>query len=261
MAHPSDLSHDTLLGGRIAYSQFRIGYRTGLEPVLMAAAVPARAPQRVAEIGCGAGAGLLCLSQRIAGLTGTGVEQNAETATLARQNLSANARDGLTILNARFPETLPNGPFDHCFANPPWHDPDGTASVIERRDLARRAQPDTLKLWIRGSARLLRHKGSLTLALPVSLMAAAITQLTESGFGGVTTYPFWPKAGREARILLLQARYGVRSPARLLPGMILHEEDGSFTAQARAVLEEGAALPGLQEARVPLEPRRGRSLT
>ncbi|GAN67528.1 tRNA1(Val) (adenine(37)-N6)-methyltransferase [Acetobacter orleanensis] len=245
MAHFLDLSHDTLLGGRIAYAQFQTGYRTGLEPVLMAAAIPARAPQRVVEIGCGAGAGLLCLSQRIAGLTGTGVEQNNETAELARQNLNANARDGLTILNARFPDTLPDGPFDHCFANPPWHAPDGTASPIERRDLARRAEPDTLKLWIRGSSRILRHKGSLTLALPASLMAAAIAQLADSGFGGVTTYPFWPKAGREARILLLQARYGVRSPARLLVGMILHEEDGRFTAQTRAVLEDGAPLPGL----------------
>lgn len=245
MAHFSDLSHDTLLGGQIAYAQFRTGYRTGLEPVLMAAAIPARTPHRVVEIGCGAGAGLLCLSQRIAGLTGTGIEQNTETAELARQNLSANARDKLTILNARFPDTLPDGLFDHCLANPPWHAPDGTASAIERRDLARRAEPDTLKLWIHGAARLLRHKGSLTLALPASLMAAAIAQMTESGFGGVTTYPFWPKTGREARILLLQARYGVRSPARLLPGMILHEEDGRFTAQARTVLEDGAALPGL----------------
>lgn len=245
MAHFSDLSHDTLLGGRIAYAQFKTGYRTGLEPVLMAAAIPARAPQRVAEIGCGAGAGLLCLSQRIAGLTGTGIEQNEETADLARQNLATNARSGLNILTARFPDTFPDGVFDHCFANPPWHAPDGTASLIERRDLARRAEPDTLKLWIRGAARLLRHKGSLTLALPVSLMATAIAQMTEGGFGGVTTYPFWPKAGREGRILLLQARYGVRSPARLLSGMILHEEDGRFTPQARAVLEDGAALPGL----------------
>lgn len=245
MAHSSELSQDTLLGGRIAYAQFRIGYRTGLEPVLMAAAIPARAAQRVVEIGCGAGAGLLCLTYRIPGLTGTGVEQNTETAALAHQNLSANARTDISILNARFPDTLPEGLFDHCLANPPWHDPDSTASPTERRDLARRAQPDTLKTWVQGSARLLRHKGSLTLALPASLMAAAITHLTESGFGGITSYPFWPKAGREARILLLQARYGVRSPARLVSGMILHEEDGRFTPQARAVLEEGAALPGL----------------
>lgn len=53
-----------LLGGKVVYRQFSTGNRTGLEPVLMAAFVPARPGQTVMEGGCGAGAGLLCLSNR-----------------------------------------------------------------------------------------------------------------------------------------------------------------------------------------------------
>lgn len=43
----------------------------------------------------------------------------------------------------------------------------------------------------------------------------------------------------------MQARLGVKSPARVLAGLTLHEADGAFTPQARDVLENGTALPGL----------------
>ena len=69
-----DVTEGHLLGGRVRYAQPRVGYRTGIEPVLLAAAVAARAGERVLEAGCGAGAGLLCLAARVPGITGLGVE-------------------------------------------------------------------------------------------------------------------------------------------------------------------------------------------
>ena len=40
----------------------------------------------------------------------------------------------------------------------------------------------------------------------------------------------------------MRARKGIASPTRLLPGMVLHEADGSYTAAAEAVLRDAAAL-------------------
>ncbi len=212
----------------------------------MAAAVPARRDQHVLEIGCGAGAGLLCLMHRVPDLHGTGIEKDSETAELARTNLLANKKEQVSVLATSFPEGVPDHlRFDHCMTNPPWHATTGTASPEPRRDLARRMGMQTLPLWVRGAASILRHKGSLTLALPTALTDRAVAELVANGFGGVTLYPFWPKADREARILLVQARLGVKSPARVLSGLILHEADGAFTPQARDVLENGTALPGL----------------
>ncbi|MBO1324052.1 methyltransferase [Acetobacter sp. TBRC 12305] len=243
---PHQITRGTLQRGRLSYSQFQQGYRTGLEPILMAAAVPARAGQSVLEIGCGAGAGLLCLGHRVAGIKGQGVEKDPETAALAQLNLRANAQGDMDVITASFPEDItPAQKFDHCMANPPWHADKSSASPVPRRDLARRLGRDALRLWVQGCAAVLQHKGTLTLALPCALLDQAVTELTTGGFGGVTLYPFWPKTGREARIMLLQARFGVKSPARILPGLVLHEADGAFTPLARAVLEDGAALPGL----------------
>ena len=59
-----DTTEGTLLGGRVRYAQPARGYRTGIEPVLLAAAVPAVPGQAVLEAGTGAGAALLCLAAR-----------------------------------------------------------------------------------------------------------------------------------------------------------------------------------------------------
>jgi len=42
--------------------------------------------------------------------------------------------------------------------------------------------------------------------------------------------------------VLLRAIRGGRGPARLLPGLTLHQPDGSFTPEAEAILRAGASL-------------------
>jgi tRNA1(Val) A37 N6-methylase TrmN6 len=45
-----------------------------------------------------------------------------------------------------------------------------------------------------------------------------------------------------AKRILLQARRGGRGPDRVLPGLVLHEAQGGYTAEAEAVLREAAPL-------------------
>ena len=42
--------------------------------------------------------------------------------------------------------------------------------------------------------------------------------------------------------LILRARKAVGTPTRLLPGLVLHRPDGSYTAEADAILREGEGL-------------------
>ncbi|MBL8665136.1 MAG: hypothetical protein JNM29_20040, partial [Candidatus Odyssella sp.] len=60
--------------------------------------------------------------------------------------------------------------------------------------------------------------------------------------GEIAILPLWPKAGKPAKRFILRARKGVRTGATLLPGLVLHEGDGKYTAAAEAVLRDGAAL-------------------
>ncbi len=243
---PDDLpdaeSSGTLLGGRVAYRQMLRGHRSGLEPVLLAALVPARPGQRVLEGGTGAGAGLLCLAARVAPLGGWGIEMDPALAALARRNLDANGAAGISVAAADLTrdDVLPEGGFHHAFANPPWHR--GTASPDAGRDLARRAAPGLLALWVAALCRRVRPRGSVTLAVPAAALAEAAGLLRQSGCGGVSLLPLWPRRGIAARIVLVQGVLGSRAGSIVNPGLVLHEADGRFTPEADAVLRDGAAL-------------------
>ncbi len=235
-------SAGTLLAGRVSYRQLLRGHRSGLEPVLMAACVPARPGQRVLEGGTGAGAGLLCLCARVPFLAGLGIEIDPALASLARRNLAANRAGRIEVLAADLTDTdLATGDrFHHAFANPPWHA--GTASPDAARDVARRAAPGLLAFWVAALCRNLRHRGTLTLALPAAALAEAVWAMREAGCGGTRVLPLWPRQGVAARLVLVQGALGSRAGSTLHPGLVLHEADGRFTAQAEAVLRNGAAL-------------------
>jgi tRNA1Val (adenine37-N6)-methyltransferase len=230
-----------LLGGRLSYRQFRHGYRTGIEPPLLAAAVPARPGQRVLEAGCGAGAALMCLCARVPGLEGVGIEADPGTAALARHNWAANGMDRLSLCETRLPD-LPEGIglFDHAFANPPWHRAGASASPVGRRDLARRAPPGMLDDWILALSGRLRPGGTLTLILPAAMYARASGIMQRlAALGGITLLPFWPKPGMAAKIVLLQGRRHSLADAAVLPGLVLHQDGGSYTAAAERILRGG----------------------
>ena len=238
-----ETTEGTLLGGRLSYRQFRHGYRTGIEPVLLAASVPAAAGQRVLEAGCGAGAGLLCLCARVGGLDAGGIEFDAATASLAVHNWRANGFGAIALHQVRLPDLPPGlGRFDHVLANPPWHRAAASASPLLRRDLARRAPAGLLEDWIGALATVLAPGATLTLALPAALHARASAAFCAAGLGGVVLLPLWPKPGLAAKLVLMQARHGSKADAAVLPGLVLHQDGGRYTDAAEAILRRGDCL-------------------
>ncbi len=237
------MSGATLLGGRVRHVQPGDGHRSALEPVLLAASIPARTGQRVLEGGSASGAGLLCLAARVPGVTGVGIERDPDLVVLARGNAAASVLSGLDFVAGDLTALPLAGPFDHAFANPPWHHPAGTASPDRRQEVARRAAPGLLAAWAARLAAPLRHRGTLTLALPAALLPEGLAALAAARCGSPSVLPLWPKAGRAARLILLRGVRGGRAPCAVLPGLVLHRPDGSYTEAAAAILRDAAPLP------------------
>jgi tRNA1(Val) A37 N6-methylase TrmN6 len=232
----------TLLGGRIVYRQPESGFRSGIEPVLLAASIPATGAERVLEAGTGAGPALLCLHARLPGLRATGIEIDPAMAALAKLNLALNGAESMEIVGGAVETASVEGPFDHAFANPPYHAEDGQISPNPHRDTAKRAPDRLIAAWIGRLSALLRHRGTLTLIVPAARTALCLGAMTDAHCPATVLFPLWPKTGRPAKLVLLRGVRNARSPLRLSPGLVLHRADGGFTDAAKPILEGAGRL-------------------
>jgi len=245
---PEALTDDAFLDGRLRLWQPRTGYRAAMDPVLLAAAVPAQAGEAVLDLGCGAGAAALCLGTRVPGLCLTGLELQPGYAGLARRNA---ARNGIALEVvegdlAAMPAGLKGRAFDHVIANPPYYGTAAPAAADPGRDRAlREATP--LAEWIAAGLKRLRPGGRITLIQAAERLPDLLAALGR-GAGSVTVRPVAPRAGRPARRVIVAARKGGRGAFRLLAPLVLHAApahsgDGEdFTGEAAAILRDGAAI-------------------
>src|SRR5687768_14826467 len=86
----SDVTDNAILNGRLRLLQPKRGHRFGHDAILLAAAVPARPYQRVAEFGSGVGAASLALLSRLTNIDATLIEIDERLCELARENIARN---------------------------------------------------------------------------------------------------------------------------------------------------------------------------
>ncbi|ETX30529.1 tRNA1(Val) (adenine(37)-N6)-methyltransferase [Roseivivax isoporae] len=245
----ADLTQDAFLGGRVRLWQPRRGYRSGVDPVLLAASVAAVPGQRVLDLGCGAGAAMLCLGARVPGLDLTGVELQPAYARLARRN-AADAECPARVVTAdvaALPPDLRQETFDHVIANPPYFEPARRQGAADPGRETGLAGPTPLADWVATAARRTAHGGSVTFIQRVERLPELLAAF-DARLGGIEFLPLAPRVGRPARLILLRGRKGGRAAFRALAPLILHagdrhESDAEDYAPAvAAILRDGAPL-------------------
>jgi tRNA1(Val) A37 N6-methylase TrmN6 len=241
-----DITEDRLLGGRLVLRQPRRGHRAGSDAVLLAAAVPAKAGERVIDLGAGVGTAGLALHVRT-GAHVLLVEIDPATARLAAGNAVRNAGvEALTLIDdavtLRRDEAVGFAPADHVLANPPFNPPTGRPSSDSRTALARVAAADTFDAWARTAARLLRPGGSFTMICRADAVATALAAF-DGRFGGVTLRFVHGREGDSAIRLLVGGLRGSRKLLRVLPPLVLNGRDGRLTPEAEAIHRDAAPLP------------------
>ncbi len=243
---PERFSDDYLLGGAVRLTQAKTGFRTAIDAALLAAAVPLRPGDDVLDLGCGVGSVGLCLLAREPAAQVVGIERHPQTAALCQHNIARNGRAAAHAVHTcdirSAGDVLGENQFAHVAMNPPYW-PAGRHQ--HARDASRAAalgEIDTeLGDWLRAAHRQLEPKGWLSVIYPAARLDTLLGGLV-GRFGAITTIPLWPKPGRAAKRVIVRARKGVKTPAQLLAGLVLHQESGGYSPAAEQVLRTPVAL-------------------
>ena len=250
MAAEAATTIDAFLGGRVVCVQPAEGHhRSGLDAVLLAAALPAEAAGRALDLGAGAGVAGLCAAARCAGLSVTLFEREAELVRCAEASLHLEAnRDFAARVSVErgditaLPEALRESA-DEVLVNPPFYDAAAhSASPKAARAGAHVLAGQGLDPWLRAAASILKPRGRVTLIFRADGLDAVLAGLARR-FGAVDVLPVHPRATFPASRVIVSGRKGRRAAMRLLPPLVLHGESGkAFLPAPEAILRNGLAL-------------------
>jgi len=237
---------DHFFEGRLQLVQPKTGYRIAIDPLLLAAAIDVPQGARVLDVGCGTGAALLSLLTRRPDVQGVGLERHIPFLDLARQSISLNNVSGRASLLqgdlASSPTEVSSAEFDAVMTNPPFFEV-GTVPDRPEVDSTHAVTELSLAVWVQKCLGLLKSGGLFAIIHRAERVAEIIQAL--KGCGSITVIPLWPKAGRPASRVIVTALKDRKSSAVIQPGLILHQDDGSYTEPAAAILRYGHALDSL----------------
>ena len=242
---PGPLTEDRLLGGQVKIRQPKHGFRVSIDTVLLSAAVPCGDGDRVLEPGAGIGGAALMLAARVPGCSVVGLESQRALVGIAGENVRLNGmseRVDIVVGDLiRPPSRLALGAFDHVMMNPPFNEAGRTHAPAEASRAASRVEGEAgLDDWVAFGISMLRGMGTLTLVHRADRLADVLGAI-HGRAGEVVVYPLWPRRdGSPARRIVVRARRGTAAPLRIAQGLVLHEQDGSFTPEAERIFHGGA---------------------
>jgi tRNA1(Val) A37 N6-methylase TrmN6 len=250
MTDASQFTEDAFLGGQLRLRQPKSGHRAGHDAMLLAAATPARAGDRVVDFGAGIGAAGLAVAKRVAGIKLVLVEIDAGLAALARGNAASNAIAAdvivldVTAAAATFAASgLSPDSVDVVLMNPPFNDPARhRASPDKDREMAHVATAATLESWIDASRRILKSGGTLSLIWRADGLAVVLAALGR-GFGSLAIQPVHGDGNSPAIRVLIRAIKGGKAPAQLFAALLLNDESQMPNKQLQDILAGKGVLP------------------
>ena len=232
----------TVLNGALKLAQIDDGFKTSIDAVLLAAACPAKCGQSVLDLGCGIGSASLCLLKRLPDISLTGIDIQEDHICKARDNAAMND------LHAHFQvadiRQYQGELVDHIICNPPFEEAGAHLISPSNKNATARGHMDkdiTIDHWVKCAFNNLKSGGSFTIIHKAEAIQRIILAMGKS-FGATEIIPLWPKAGREPKRVIIRTIKHRKSPARIHTGLVLHNEDGTYTTSAEDILRGGKTL-------------------
>ena len=237
------ITRDSMLDGTVAIAQPKSGFRVGTDAVFLAASVGVNRG-RILDLGAGVGGVSLCLAARLNKVQITAVELDPVLVELAQKNVVTNGFDDrLRVLTADIQALPPvlGSSFDHVISNPPYHFATGTKPQNRRRALAHMGDGSTLDDWVKAAMWAAKPRGRISFICRADRGGELVNLFVNAGASETLQFPLWPRPMVPAGRVIIQVRKSVIGPGAILPGLVVHNDDGSFTDAASRIIK-GAGL-------------------
>ena len=243
-----ELTLDKILGGRVSLYQPAKGYRVAIDPVFLAASIPASPADTILDVGMGVGAASLCLAARVPGCRIVGLEVQRPIVRLAAQNIEHNQLKGrVEVLHGNLmkpPPRLAPSSFCHVMVNPPYFQAaKGTPSPLVTKQTSNALDQglSDLKAWVQFSCLMVRPNGTVTFIYPAEFMDQLLV-LLYGKLSQLVIYPLWISEGRTASRVLIRGTKNNNGNSQLCQGLTLHGRDGKYTDAAESILRNAHPL-------------------
>ncbi len=229
------------------------GNRSGMDALLLAAALPKNSSGIVADLGAGAGvAGFAALTLN-RDLELLAVEKNATMVKLAKKSLQLNANaklfsrakviqhDVTLAGKERVNAGLTPDSVNHIIMNPPYNTKSERPPLDSMKAEAFMMGEGGIDAWFRTAASIMSSGGTLAVIYRTENLGE-ILACSQGRFGGLEIMPIHSRSDEAAKRIIIRGTKSSRAPMTIVPGFVVHQDDGSFTQEADAIFKGKARL-------------------
>ncbi len=225
------------------------GYRVNSDSIFLLDFIRRFRPKgKLLDVGAGVGILSLVLARDFP-VNVTLSEKRGEALAYARHNFSVNSL-AVEAVEGDFLEASFEGGYDFIVSNPPFYDPRVTQSEDPGLNAARYAQHLPLEAFVAKVRRLLKPRGRFILCYDARQSDRLLRSLAAEKFQAEELRYVHPKIDREAKIVMVAARLHSRSLCRVLPPLIVFDEENRYRPEA----EEAFRLAGTHLVTAPNPP-------
>ncbi len=240
----SPYTNDYLLDKKIKLFQPVNGYRASSDAVFLAAFVSNIAKGKILDVGSGTGAVSLCLAQRMTtpSVQIIGLEIQPELAELSNFSAQQNNFYNLKYLNKDIKlGCAENGlapcSFDIVVTNPPYSENDLPSPNPSKASAHNHIHFD-LNQWLLFCLKMAKPFGKIFMVHRAEALPK-ICSILQNKAGNIKILPIYSKNDQQAKRVLISAQKDSKAPCRIISPFVTHNEDGSYTDNAKEILRQG----------------------
>ncbi|NLK66491.1 MAG: methyltransferase [Campylobacteraceae bacterium] len=217
-------------------SQFKDGYRYNSDTIMLYYfALSLKLKGEILEVGAGSGVLGLLLKREIPKLKVTLMDIQEDNIKLCKHNALANELD-CDIIHGDFREYKSDKRFDTIISNPPFYHDGVIKSENEHLNISRYASNLSLKELIKNSSSHLKSHGSLIFCYDAKQIMKIAKILHEYKFSITKLKFIYPKVGKSAKVVLIEAKKSSKSLCDIESPFYLSDEFG-YTKEAQAMFK------------------------